>query len=418
MRQVLSDVRVVEIGGGVAAGWCGKAFADLGADVVKVEPPDGDPLRADRGDVHAPAHQQAQRGRRDRARRRAGARAAPRRRRPRDRDARHPEPRRLGHRPRRRRSREQPATSVLAITGFGATGPYADYAWSDLVAQAFSGVAVLDRRGPVQAADVARRDRGRPHRRARAGSPRCSARVPPASARSSTARRRRRSRRRRSACRGTSAGSTPATPTLMDKAPSEQRHAAAARHLPVRRRLRGDDDDDAAARRDAHRARERRAARGVRAGPTRSCGPETKEILDGVLYPWLLDRTREEVTVAAQAAGWPVAPVLEPAEVLAADHLHQRGFWRDAVDDELGPVLLARRAVPAHRRRLGAAADRAAPGPARRAGPRTATSSHRRRRSRCAIPTCRRCAASACSTSPPCGRAPTSPRCSATSAPR
>ena len=49
MRQVLSDLRVVEIGTGVAAGWCGKAFADLGADVVKVEPPDGDALRADAG---------------------------------------------------------------------------------------------------------------------------------------------------------------------------------------------------------------------------------------------------------------------------------------------------------------------------------------------------------------------------------
>src|SRR3954452_18636346 len=49
VRQALSDLRVVEIGTGVAAGWCGKAFADLGADVVKVEPPDGDPLRADPG---------------------------------------------------------------------------------------------------------------------------------------------------------------------------------------------------------------------------------------------------------------------------------------------------------------------------------------------------------------------------------
>ena len=68
--------------------------------------------------------------------------------------------------------------------------------------------------------------------------------------------------------------------------------------------------------------------------------PETKEILDGVLYPWLLERTREEVTVAAQAAGWPVCPVNEPAELLVADHLHQRGFWVHAVDQELGPLLL------------------------------------------------------------------------------
>ena len=69
--------------------------------------------------------------------------------------------------------------------------------------------------------------------------------------------------------------------------------------------------------------------------------PETKEILDGVLYPWLLDRTREEVTVAGQAAGWPIAPVNEPAELLVADHLHQRGFWVHADDDERGSFLLA-----------------------------------------------------------------------------
>ncbi len=68
--------------------------------------------------------------------------------------------------------------------------------------------------------------------------------------------------------------------------------------------------------------------------------PETKEILDGVLYPWLLERTREEVTVAGQAAGWPVTPVNEPAELLVADHLHQRGFWVHVDDEELGSFLL------------------------------------------------------------------------------
>jgi crotonobetainyl-CoA:carnitine CoA-transferase CaiB-like acyl-CoA transferase len=49
VRQALSDLSVVELGVGFAAGWCGKAFADLGADVLKVEPSDGDPLRADAG---------------------------------------------------------------------------------------------------------------------------------------------------------------------------------------------------------------------------------------------------------------------------------------------------------------------------------------------------------------------------------
>jgi hypothetical protein len=49
MRQVLSDLRVVETDSGVAASWCGKAFADLGPDVVKIEPPHGDRLRRDPG---------------------------------------------------------------------------------------------------------------------------------------------------------------------------------------------------------------------------------------------------------------------------------------------------------------------------------------------------------------------------------
>ena len=38
--------RVVEIGTGIAAGYAGKLFVDAGADVVKVEPAEGDPLRS------------------------------------------------------------------------------------------------------------------------------------------------------------------------------------------------------------------------------------------------------------------------------------------------------------------------------------------------------------------------------------
>ena len=41
----LSDLRVVEYSLGPAGSMCGKAFADLGADVLKIEPPDGDPAR-------------------------------------------------------------------------------------------------------------------------------------------------------------------------------------------------------------------------------------------------------------------------------------------------------------------------------------------------------------------------------------
>ncbi len=42
----LSDVRVAEIGRGVSASYTAKLLADLGADVIKIEPPGGDPTRA------------------------------------------------------------------------------------------------------------------------------------------------------------------------------------------------------------------------------------------------------------------------------------------------------------------------------------------------------------------------------------
>lgn len=45
MSEALAPYRVVELGGAVAAAYCGKLFADFGARVTKVEPPDGDSLR-------------------------------------------------------------------------------------------------------------------------------------------------------------------------------------------------------------------------------------------------------------------------------------------------------------------------------------------------------------------------------------
>ncbi|MCK1641291.1 CoA transferase [Bradyrhizobium sp. 157] len=43
--QVFSHLRVVEIGSSAATSYCARLFADFGADVQKVEPPGGDPLR-------------------------------------------------------------------------------------------------------------------------------------------------------------------------------------------------------------------------------------------------------------------------------------------------------------------------------------------------------------------------------------
>ncbi|MGD9890297.1 MAG: CoA transferase [Dehalococcoidia bacterium] len=42
----LSGLRVVELAGYIAGSYPGRLLADLGADVVKIEPPDGDPFRA------------------------------------------------------------------------------------------------------------------------------------------------------------------------------------------------------------------------------------------------------------------------------------------------------------------------------------------------------------------------------------
>ncbi|WP_445220022.1 CoA transferase [Bradyrhizobium sp. Pa8] len=42
---VLLDLRVVEIGSSAATSYCARLFADFGADVQKIEPPAGDPLR-------------------------------------------------------------------------------------------------------------------------------------------------------------------------------------------------------------------------------------------------------------------------------------------------------------------------------------------------------------------------------------
>ena len=41
----LSGMRVIEIGSTVAGPFCGRMLADFGAEVIKIEPPDGDALR-------------------------------------------------------------------------------------------------------------------------------------------------------------------------------------------------------------------------------------------------------------------------------------------------------------------------------------------------------------------------------------
>ena len=46
IRGALSDLRIVDLSGSIAGAFCAKLFADFGADVVKIEPPSGDPTRS------------------------------------------------------------------------------------------------------------------------------------------------------------------------------------------------------------------------------------------------------------------------------------------------------------------------------------------------------------------------------------
>ena len=57
MSGPLSGLRAVEIGGGVGGAWCGRMLADLGVEVLRVEPQGGDPLRLRREVPDDPATQ-------------------------------------------------------------------------------------------------------------------------------------------------------------------------------------------------------------------------------------------------------------------------------------------------------------------------------------------------------------------------
>src|SRR3970040_723788 len=45
-RAPLAGYRVLELGSTVAGPFCGRLFADFGAEVIKVEPREGDPVRS------------------------------------------------------------------------------------------------------------------------------------------------------------------------------------------------------------------------------------------------------------------------------------------------------------------------------------------------------------------------------------
>jgi crotonobetainyl-CoA:carnitine CoA-transferase CaiB-like acyl-CoA transferase len=144
MKSVLSGIRVVEQGTFITGPCAGMMLADLGADVVKVESPTGDPYRSYQGGQFSPHFQAYNRNKRSIALDLNG---------PADRavfDAliasadvyiqnfRPGTADRLGA-GRQRLQDLNPKLIYCSISGFGASGPYADRPSYDSVAQALSG---------------------------------------------------------------------------------------------------------------------------------------------------------------------------------------------------------------------------------------------------------------------------------------
>jgi crotonobetainyl-CoA:carnitine CoA-transferase CaiB-like acyl-CoA transferase len=352
MRQLLSGIRVVELAEGIAGSYCGKLFADLGADVVKVEAPVGDELRhrestaiGSDGHFRGGAFLHLNTNKRSTVI-----------------DAVNPDNSQLLGRLLDRSQlvieaagrgclaawgfqweqiRERvPGLSVVSISGFGATGPYAGYLWDDLIVQAMSDALLRVRSddGPVRlpahlalhflgnmaalgglAAVLAAESTG-------VGSfvdcaaVEALATLPP---RSSTLLAHQ-YRGGAPAPSLTSAGRETLIP--MGVHPCGDGYVAMMSTPQQLNELLNVLDDD--------------NLRQAFARPDAFERGETKEAMDAALYPWLLSRTRAEVTAAAQAGGWPLAGVNSPSEVLEADHLRQRGFWVHADDPGAGSIDL------------------------------------------------------------------------------
>jgi crotonobetainyl-CoA:carnitine CoA-transferase CaiB-like acyl-CoA transferase len=144
MKSVLSGIRVVEQGTFITGPCAGMMLADLGADVVKVESPTGDPYRSYQGGHFSPHFQAYNRNKRSIAL-----------------DLNVPADRKVfdeliasadvyiqNFRPgtadrlgagRQRLQDSNPKLIYCSISGFGASGPYADRPSYDSVAQALSG---------------------------------------------------------------------------------------------------------------------------------------------------------------------------------------------------------------------------------------------------------------------------------------
>jgi len=155
VTRALEGIRVVEQGTFITGPCAGMMLADLGADVIKVEGPEGDPYRSYQGGRYSPHFQAYNRNKRGIAldlKRDADRELFERLIREADvfiQNFRPGTAERLGSGPERLRELN-PRLVYCAISGFGRTGPYSQRPSYDSVAQALSGFlsVVVDPRDP------------------------------------------------------------------------------------------------------------------------------------------------------------------------------------------------------------------------------------------------------------------------------
>jgi crotonobetainyl-CoA:carnitine CoA-transferase CaiB-like acyl-CoA transferase len=349
MQQLLSDLSVAEIGEGVSASFAGKMLADLGADVFKVERPAGDPLR---WDTRAPGSPDGTRRSGAFLQLNANKRSVVL-------DPANPidcsrlwellddvdlvfETLPAGNLGDYRVTWEAlhercPELSVVQISGFGATGPYANLRSSDLVDQAISMSLYPLQSGPPVKMPGHMCQVIVGHLGALAGL---------------------------GAVRSVDLGGEGAwlecaAIEALATQPRTASYLLAHQYTGAKTVLRRPSESLIPS--GVHPCGDGYVAmlstpqqlsemievlddetlRAAFAEPDAFSKPETKEILDAVLYPWLVSHSRAELTETAQAAGWPLAGVNRPEELLDADHLRSRGFWQRSDDPVVGSVDLA-----------------------------------------------------------------------------
>ena len=74
-------------------------------------------------------------------------------------------------------------------------------------------------------------------------------------------------------------------------------------------------------------------------------GLATEEELSALLYPWCLERTKQQVMERAQAHGVPATAINSPSDILIDPYLRERGYFVEADHAEAGRLAYAGRAL-------------------------------------------------------------------------